>query len=95
MFYYTETKFLKLKGRFVYYLKLATKVFLVTAIMFIIDKFIIGKFIINLPTLIILGPTAVLLYLACYKLFNFYEQEDWIDIRNFGLVLLRRFNSPK
>lgn len=95
MFYYTETRFLKLKGRFVYYLKLAIKVFLVTAIMFIIDKFIIGKLIINLPTLIILGPTAVLLYLACYKLFNFYEQEDWHDIKSFSLTILRNFKFPK
>lgn len=93
MFYYTEKHLLQLPKTGWYYPKLLSKISLVTLIAGLIDKIIIENLITNLFGLVILGPSAVLIYLAIYKLFNFYEKEDLADINNLRLSFINRIKK--
>lgn len=90
MFYYAEKHLLNLPKTGWYYPKLLAKISLVTVLAFLINKIIIINLIISLPTLVIFGPTAVLIYLGLYRIFNFYEPEDLADIQHFGLTAINR-----
>lgn len=77
MFYKAERDFFKLSGIFSFYIKLYAKILFTGLIFALLVKLLIIKAVTSFLTLIILGPASVILYLALYKLFGFFETEDW------------------
>jgi O-antigen/teichoic acid export membrane protein len=90
MFYYTETKFLALSHRKQHYAKIASSIFIVSAIVWAIDTFVLSTLIVNLWTLILIGLTSIILFVITYRLFGFFEEEDWRDIEHFRVAITNK-----
>jgi len=90
MIYLIEKKLLKLTGRTKYYFQTTIKIVLISLISLMIDWWLIRPLTTNILALIILGPLAVIIYLLLYRLFNFYEVEDWEKIKKFTLIIVKR-----
>lgn len=95
MVHFVEKKYLHLEGRGLYYAKTFFQLSVSAIILYFVAKFLISPLIVNMATLVILGPITVLIYLLIYRLLNFFEKEDITDIQNFGLLLLKRLNIFK
>jgi O-antigen/teichoic acid export membrane protein len=88
-FYYVEKHYLNLPGRKRHYLKTLVGIITVSVIVWLCD-FLLGRFIVNLATLLSVGGVSALLYVILYKLLGFFEQEDWQDLENFYSILLKK-----
>jgi O-antigen/teichoic acid export membrane protein len=94
-FYWTERKFLGLANMAGFYLRLYLKLFITTAVLFVLVKFFILKAVHSIVTLLLLGPLSVILFFVLYKIFGFLETEDWLLAKNFMNVALTRFGIKK
>ena len=83
MFYHTEKRFLFLSGRKRYYLKKFGMTIVTSLIVWTIDRYLLSPFVVNLPTLLSMGAVSLILYILLYKLFGFFETEDWRDMELF------------
>lgn len=88
-FFYTEKKYLNLRGRKSYYLKTFMGVIITSLATFLINL-IIGIFVVNLASLLIIGGVSVIIYIILYKLLGFFEKEDWSDIEKFFSIFIER-----
>ncbi len=92
IFYYSEKYIFCFEKVFKGYFSLFAKVFFTAVTCGLALKFVVLKGVYNLPSLLILGPLSVLLYLILYKLFGFFEQEDWLVFKAFGSKVYQRIN---
>jgi O-antigen/teichoic acid export membrane protein len=83
MFYYTEKKFLFLSGRKEYYLKKFMMTVVTSSAVWAIDAYLLSPLVINLATLLCMGAVSLVTYMLLYKLFGFFEKEDWRDMELF------------
>jgi O-antigen/teichoic acid export membrane protein len=90
MFYYTETHYLALSGRKKYYVKKIFGTLAVSAAIWMLDTFILSFLVVNLATLLLIGATSIAIYFLLYKLFGFFEKEDWHDMELFFVAVKRR-----
>jgi len=93
MFYFIENKHLKLTGRGRYYLRFSGQIMTTTAIFFLVVKFLISPWIVNLFTLAIGGPLAVIVFLAIYNFLGFNAPEDRDDLQKFTKHLILKFSG--
>jgi O-antigen/teichoic acid export membrane protein len=89
MFYYTEKNYLALSYRKKYYTKKIAYTFITSCIVWIVDVFLLSPLVVNLTTLVIIGGVSVLGYLLLYRLFGFFEEEDWKDFDLFYGEILK------
>lgn len=94
IFYWVERKFLFLHGSLFFYAKLYGKIIFTSVIFYLISQ-VLDRFIVNLFSLIIIGPLSVLLYLILYKVFGFFEKEDWQLYINFLKTFFQRLKGIK
>jgi O-antigen/teichoic acid export membrane protein len=83
MLWYAEKKYFKLKTKR-HYLTLL-KIALTFIPFYLLVTYVISPLIINLATLIVLGPVCVVLFIALFKIFGFFEDEDWNDLVNMAM----------
>ncbi len=95
MFYYTERHYLTLSGRKKYYGRKFFGTVVTSIIVWIVDSYLLSMLAVNLWTLIIMGGVSVILYLLLYKLFGFFEEEDWHDMELFYQQTIRRFRLSR
>lgn len=76
VFYWVEKKFFKFEdiGRF--YGILYFKIFTVAAIYFLLMRYLVLMFVVSLPSLIVIGPLAVLAFFGIYAALGFIDKED-------------------
>ena len=86
-FYYLEKKILNLTGRFVFYLKLYLKLFIIGVLFATTVHYFILPFVNSLFMVIVMGPFSVILFLLFYKFFNFYEKDDADLLVNFAKTI--------
>lgn len=86
MFRYSEKKYFKIEknDHMVLFLKIIT----VTIPFFLLIKFLLHPLITSMLSLIVIGPLCVILFLLFYKLFGFFEEEDWEDFKSSFLKIL-------
>lgn len=80
LFYYCEKHYLHLLGRKKYYLKHILGTLLISSIIISFNMFIVTPLISNLIEVLAAASLSALLYILFYKLFGFFEQEDWDDL---------------
>lgn len=90
IFYYIEKKLFNLEGRIGYYLRFYSKIALVGIIFYFLCAVVISPLIIGFKTLMIFGPLSVLLYLALYGAFGFYDREDVSTLKGFWVLILEK-----
>lgn len=88
--YHIDKNYLNLKSESHYYLKLVTKIIITSFFSFLIAKFILIPITTSLVILIFTGPISIVAYLGLYKIFGFYEKEDWRDLTLFGKSLINK-----
>lgn len=89
IFYYVETRYLNLTNKKQRYLKtIAGTGF--TAILVLIFNFFTSSLILSLLGLLLAGFTSVIVYVILYRLFGFFDEEDWKDIEYFSSILLKK-----
>lgn len=91
-FYYTETRFLNLKKRGRYYLSIISKALIVSSIVAILNL-IMNIFVVNLASLLLIGGTSFTLYILIYKVFGFFEVEDWNDIEKYFFIFIKKIRT--
>jgi O-antigen/teichoic acid export membrane protein len=79
MFYYAERNFFQIKENII--LNLFCKLIFTAIPFYLIVNFLLKPMITSMPTLIVIGPICVLLFMLLYKLLGFVEHEDWNDFR--------------
>jgi len=90
MFYYTEKNYLTLTGRKKYYAKKLLATLISSALVWLIDIYLISPFVTNLTKLLCAGIISLVIYIIIYKLFGFLEEEDWRDAKNFFIAVMQR-----
>jgi len=95
MFYYTEKKFLSLSGRGAYYSKKMIMTIVTSTIVWFIDSYILSVFVVNLASLLSIGAVSLVLYIILYRIFGFFEKEDWRDMELFWGDILTRVGLGK
>ncbi|MEI6057431.1 MAG: polysaccharide biosynthesis C-terminal domain-containing protein [bacterium] len=95
IFYYTEKKYLTLSSRGHYYTKKILGTILVSALVWIIDVYLLSPIIVNVATLLLIGGSSVLIYIVLYKLFGFFDTTDWVDFERFFTVLSKKVRLQK
>ena len=83
MFYYTEVEYLHLTKRHIYYTKKILGTFVTGGVVWVLDTVLLSHVVFDLTSLILVGLISTILYIIFYKLFGFFEEEDWKDIENF------------
>lgn len=91
MIYFIEQKHLNLEKRLAYHFQMFLKIGTTGLVFYFIAKLLIVPLITNMLTLMILGPSAVLVYIILYYLFDFFEKEDADDLKKFLGLLKKRF----
>lgn len=91
IFYYVETRYLELPNRKNHYIKTILGT-IITSFSVLMLNIFISQFVFNLVTLLIAGGISVVMYVIVYKIFGFFEDEDWRDIRHFFLLILKKLN---
>lgn len=89
LFYYVETRYLQLSGRKKYYIKTILGTIITACVVGVLNLFM-SKFILSLATLLFACGVSAVTYVTLYKLFGFLEEEDWIDIKRFFLLIIRK-----
>lgn len=90
IFYWTEVKYLQLTGQLKFYIKLYSKLAFTTVLFIGIVKLFLLKLVTSFVSLVVVGPTVVLLFLLIYHLFGFTEQEDNDIYKSFILKIIKR-----
>jgi len=88
---HTEKKYLNISGRKNYYLGLAFKTLVTVAVSYFVSMFVWIPLTTSFTIMLFTGPASVLTYLALYKLFGFYEKEDWRDLSIFARSAIKKF----
>jgi O-antigen/teichoic acid export membrane protein len=91
MFYHTEKKYLTLSDRGHYYVKKIGGTVLVSFIVWVIDTYILSQFVVDLPTLLLMGGVSFLCYVLLYRFLGFFEEKDWADVESFVFALGKKF----
>jgi O-antigen/teichoic acid export membrane protein len=76
IFWWAEKKYLNLEAVGPFYLKLYSKVLVVSCVFFVLARYLIAPYVTGRTVLIIVGPLTIALYLYLYKVFGFFEAED-------------------
>lgn len=95
MFYHTEKKFLFLSGRKEYYLKKFLMTVITSLVVWIIDVYFLSPLVVNLATLLCIGAVSLVFYILLYRIFGFFEKEDWRDMELFFGTTLDRMGLGK
>jgi O-antigen/teichoic acid export membrane protein len=90
LFYRTERVYLALLDRKDYYLKILLQISCTSTVVYLIDAFIVERFISNFPGVIVSCIFSFALFLGVHYMFGFFEKEDVHDIGSFVRRLLRR-----
>ncbi len=90
MIYHTEIKYLKIELRTHYYLKLALKTMVTVVASYVVARLVWLPLTTSLVTLCFTGSASVLTYLALYRVFGFYEEEDKRDLTSFARSLVKK-----
>ena len=83
IFYWVETRFLGLIGRVLFYVKLTSKLLIVSLLFYLLYRFLLGPMVQNLLSLVIVGGASIPIFLIIYRLLGFFEAEDLQTYRNF------------
>lgn len=81
MIYFIEQKYLNLEKRLSYHFQMFLKLGATGLVFYFITKFLITPLITNMGTLMVLGPSAVLVYIILYYILGFFEKEDADDLK--------------
>jgi O-antigen/teichoic acid export membrane protein len=92
---YAEHRYLGLKGSWRFYLNLGLKLLAVSAIYYLLTRFVLRPLAVNVYSLIVVGPGSVLIYLLIYKILGFMPEEDWLTFKNYLSSLYNRFIYAK
>ncbi len=87
--YYVEKHYLHLSGRGAHYGKTILGIIVTSAIIWLVNL-ILGRFAVNLPTLLMVGAMSALLYVVVYRFLGFFEKEDWHDLERFFVLFLKK-----
>jgi O-antigen/teichoic acid export membrane protein len=77
VFWWAEKKYLIITGQLKFYLDLYLKLIVTSVVFYFLMHYFVAPVIISRTILIIVGPLSVLFFIALYKLFGFFEPEDW------------------
>jgi O-antigen/teichoic acid export membrane protein len=93
--YFTEKHYLHLEKRKKYYAHLLLSTIVTAAIVSAVDVFLLRHLISDFSSLIAVGATSGALYVILYRVFGFFDAEDWRDLESFfdsvkGKLLLRK-----
>jgi len=91
LFYWMEKKVFNAQNIFGFYAKLVFKLATAAAAYFAVIYYLVLPLVNSLITLLIIGPLAVLFYMLLYRLFGFFEAEDWQVFLSFFRKILERF----
>ncbi len=91
MLYFTEKKYLNLSGRIHYYRDTILKNLLVGVLVGVVAYFFISPLMTSLAMVLFLGGTTILFYFFLYRMFGFFEKEDWDSF----MVFAGRFIKAK
>ena len=89
MFYFTEQHYLQLTNRGEYYAKKLAGTLVTGAVIWLLDVFVFSHLISNLFTLLTVAGISMLGYILLYRVFGFFEDEDWQAIISFSVAVLR------
>ncbi len=89
IFYWVEKKYLGLADMGRYYGVLYSKILTVTVLYFLLMHYLVQRLVVNLASLIVVGPLAVLVYLGIYVALGFMEKED----RNLFMAFWQKIRS--
>jgi O-antigen/teichoic acid export membrane protein len=78
-----EREYLKLESRFNFYILILSKVSIVSLIIYTINDFLLRDLVKSLFTLLIVLPLSIILFLALYFFFGFFDKKDIHDIKKF------------
>jgi O-antigen/teichoic acid export membrane protein len=87
--YHVERHYLNLSNRGSHYLRTIAGAGITSVIVLSLNLFL-GRFIVSLPTLLIVGGVSALVYILLYRLFGFFEKEDWHDLERFFTLFLKK-----
>lgn len=93
IFYYLENKIFHLSGRLKFYAKLYSKLSIIGVIFAGIVYYLILPFVSSLLMVVVTGPLSVILFLSLYKLFNFFEKDDFDLLVNFLKIIYLKFKG--
>jgi O-antigen/teichoic acid export membrane protein len=89
MFSYAERKYFHIHSNV--HSKLIIKILVTTIPFFFIVKLLLYPLITSFFTLALIGPTCILIYIFLYKIFGFFENEDWADFKIVVFKILSKF----
>ncbi|MFA5022984.1 MAG: oligosaccharide flippase family protein [Candidatus Paceibacterota bacterium] len=81
MFYQIEIRYLELKNRLSFYFFYFSKLIITSLSLAILVYYLISPQINSFPTLAIGGPLAVVLFIALYFIYGFFETDDLRDLK--------------
>jgi len=81
--YQLETKYLHLNNFWQKWSVTIVKFSITGIVFFVVNMFAIKPFIVNLPTLVVLGPLSVLVCFGIHYIFGFIHKDDVDDIKQF------------
>lgn len=74
-----------------YYISSLIKMSLTGVLVFLLAELVLNKLIVNLWTVLLIGGFTYILYACLYKLFGFFDKEDWNLLSNFFKKVLNKF----
>ncbi len=83
LMYKTEKHYLELTFRRAHYLKLITQLFVTSALVFLVDVFIVKPIVSSFLLVILALMFSCVLFVVIHYLFGFFEKEDTYDILSF------------
>jgi O-antigen/teichoic acid export membrane protein len=84
MFAYAEKYFFGLVNQWRFYGTLYLKVGIVSAAYIVAARLLLVPLVTSLAWLVVIGPLSICAFFALYKIFGFYDPEDWAIITEFG-----------
>lgn len=94
LFYYVERNYLMLRERKKHYARAFCGLVLTSFIMICLNL-LLGIFIVDLLTLLVVGGTSTLLYVILYRFLGFFEEEDWRDMEKFFSFAHRKLRGKE
>ncbi len=94
MLYYAEKNYFQI-NHFFEHLKLLAKLSLTAIPFFLIVKFLFYPMINSFASLVVFGPSSVVLFLLLYKIFGFLNKEDWNDFKMIFFSILKKLKIKK
>jgi len=93
LFYHVEKKYLSLTARKAYYARHLIGTIIVSIIVYGLDHFFIAPYMNNLLSVLIAAGISGVIYIILYRLFGFFDSEDWNDLEYFGKMVFSRYSS--